>query len=201
MSAPQLSDIAQGYRARFSSLVVRDTAKAELTHFVSRIGEYRSHYQAVAARFSNDLPWFGIALLHAMEADLDFTAHLHNGDPLTARTVHAPTGRPFSGRPPFAWADSAFDALCYDGWQRWRDWSLAGLLYRLEAFNGWGYRDSRVAIPSPYLWAGCQHYLAGKFVADGKYDPHYISRQVGAGVILRALCDAGVAVFKAEALA
>lgn len=201
MSAPQLADIAEDYRNLFGSLIISDNAHVELCRSVARITQYRARYEGVAARFSNGLPWFGIALLHTMECDLDFTAHLHNGDPLTARTVHVPIGRPFSGQPPFSWEDSAFDAMCYDGWQRWQDWSLAGLLYRVEAYNGWGYRDPRIAIPTPYLWAGSQHYQSGKFVGDGKYDPHFISRQIGAAVILHALCDAGTAVFKAEAAA
>jgi len=34
-----------------------------------------------------------------MECGLDFTRHLHNGDPLIARTVRAPAGRLVDGRP------------------------------------------------------------------------------------------------------
>ena len=40
----------------------------------------------------------------------------------------------------------------------------------LEKFNGFGYRRVVPPLPSPYLWSGSGHYLAGKYVADGKYD-------------------------------
>src|SRR5437870_4838633 len=36
------------------------------------------------------------------------------GDPLTPRTTHEPKGRPSAGNPPFAWEDSAADALAFD---------------------------------------------------------------------------------------
>ncbi len=80
---------------------------------------------------------FFIAVIHNMEASQNFNKHLHNGDPLTARTVQVPAGRPKKGTPPFSWEDSAADALAIRGLGAKTDWSLAGMLYQLEGYNGW----------------------------------------------------------------
>jgi lysozyme family protein len=61
------------------------------------------------------------------------------------------------------------------------------MLYRLEAYNGFGYR--RKGVPSPYLWSFCNLYERGKYVADGQYDPNAVSKQCGAGVMLKKLKD------------
>ena len=95
------------------------------------------------------VPWFAIAIIHNLEAGGDFNSHLH-GAPPTARTVHAPAGRPRSGNPPFTWEESAVDALEYDGPHRVTDWSTEHLAYLFEGFNGWGYRlyhPHEVAVP------------------------------------------------------
>jgi lysozyme family protein len=40
------------------------------------------------------IPWYVVAVIHNMEAGQNLRTHLHNGDSLTARTVHVPAGRP-----------------------------------------------------------------------------------------------------------
>ena len=86
-----------------------------------------------------------------MESSLNFKRHLHNGDPLTARTVHVPSGRPRQGDPPFTWEQSAADALTLRNLGPRTDWSLSGTLYALEGYNGWGYRRYHPEVFSPYL--------------------------------------------------
>ena len=45
-------------------------------------------------------------------------------------------------------------------------------LYELERYNGFGYRDRRPQVLSPYLWSFSNHYSRGKYVADGRFsDP------------------------------
>ena len=39
------------------------------------------------------MPWYVIAVIHNMECGLDFTEHLHNGDPLARRTINDPPKR------------------------------------------------------------------------------------------------------------
>jgi lysozyme family protein len=128
-----------------------------------------------------------VGIIHSLEASCDFTRHLHNGDPLTARTTHVPAGRPRTGRPPFTWEASAIDALTLQGFASWKDWSVAGTLYKLEAYNGFGYRDHHRTVPSPYLWSFSNHYTRGKYVADGRFSPTAVSQQCGAAVLLRRL--------------
>jgi lysozyme family protein len=61
---------------------------------------------------------------------MKFTQHLHNGDSLTRRTVNEPVGRPKTGQPPFAFDASALDALEYNGFTTWSDWSIGGICYK-----------------------------------------------------------------------
>lgn len=132
-----------------------------------------------------------------MEAGLRFTGHLHNGDPLTARTVHVPKGRPKTGNPTFTWEQSAADALQIAKLDSWDDWTVPGVLYKLEAYNGFGYRTRHPEVLSPYLWAASNHYTRGKYVADGTFSPTAVSKQCGGAVLLRRMAEAGVLAFDA----
>lgn len=177
------ADVGAELAARFATMTL-DPARAGDIAYVVRCAERgRARYDAVSARIGT--PWRMIAAIHALEASFRFDRHLHNGDPLSARTVHVPKGRPAVGAPPFTWEESAVDALAGHGLADIADWSQARQLYELERYNGFGYR--RRGCVSPYLWAGSDVYVAGKYVADGKYDPNAVSKQVGAAVILRAL--------------
>lgn len=162
----------------------------------SKIVLNRDTYTAAGAK-AGGVPWHVVGVLHSLEASGRFDRHLHNGDPLSARTVHVPAGRPTTGTPPFAWQDSAADALVFDGFAKWKDWTIGGTLYQLEAWNGWGYRRFHPGVLSPYLWAGCQHYTSGKYVADGSFSPTAVSKQIGAAVLLRVGTSLGDVTFKA----
>jgi lysozyme family protein len=116
-----------------------------------------------------------------------FDAHLHNGDPLTARTVHVPVGRPRTGQPPFSWEDSARDALELERVLDVQDWSIARILFELERANGFGYR--RHQINTPYLWSCTSHYTKGRFVSDGHFDPQAVAEKCGAAALLKRLMD------------
>lgn len=135
-------------------------------------------------------PWWWIGAIHDMESGLSFTTHLHNGDPLTARTVHVPAGRPVNGNPPFAWTDSAADALNGRGLARGTVFDMATSLAEAERYNGMGYRNR--GIRSPYLWAATSAEQPGKFVSDGHFDPLARSAQIGVAAIWKALTLHGV---------
>jgi hypothetical protein len=72
---------------------------------------------------------------------------------------------------------------------RWHDWSVAGVMFKLEQYNGWGYRQFHPGVLSPYLWSFSQHYQKGKYVADGHFDPAAVSQQCGAAVLLWRMVD------------
>ena len=133
-------------------------------------------------------PWFFVGALHLMESTCNFNTHLHNGDPLSARTTHKPAGKPKAGNPPFTWQQSAADAL--SRFAGATDWSLGRILDRWEAYNGLGYRNR--GLPSPYLWSGSDQWEKGKFVGDGDFDPEAGSDQIGAAVVLKRLVSQGL---------
>ena len=163
-----------------------------LTHadtIIVRIARWRDRYEEVERAIR--VPWFIVAVIHSLESSLDFTTHLHNGDPLTRRTIHVPVGRPLTREPPFTWLQSAVDALTLKRLETWTDWSAAGSLYQLEGYNGFGYRRVSPAVPTPYLWSFSQHYERGKFTADGRYDPITVSVQCGAAVLLARMAALG----------
>jgi lysozyme family protein len=179
------------YEALFASCVIlpdhqgHPISHAEVVEFATTLLREEARYQAVQARIA--VPWFVIGLIHGMECDFSFSAHLHNGDSLARRTVHVPAGRPISGSPPFAWADSAEDALRCDSFTSWTDWSVGGICFKLEAYNGFGSREK--GINTPYLWSGSKYYSKGKYVADDVWDPDAVSKEVGAAVALKYLVD------------
>jgi len=99
--------------------------------------------------------------------------------------VTVPKGRPPQGDPPFSWEDSAVDLIGVYHWQN-ADWSSVGaMLYRLEGFDGFGYRSHNVR--SPYVWGCTNLYTSGKFVSDHVFDPNVRDSQCGTGALLKLL--------------
>jgi len=176
--------LKQEYEELFDSCVTKEAKRAAVDAIVKKIVANRPGYEAVQSR--TKVPWYVVAVIHSMEGSLNFKTHLHNGDPLTAKTVHVPKGRP-PGTPPFQWEDSAVDALAFDNMTAVKKWNLATALFKLEGFNGFGYRTKHPEVLTPYLWSFSNHYQKGKFVADGKFDPTAVSKQCGAAVILKSL--------------
>ena len=188
MTAPKLTAaLAKEYSDLFNRCKIAADKMAEVEEVVQRILQYQSRYASIAAQ--STVPWYVIAVIHNMECGLDFTKHLHNGDSLKRRTVNVPAGRPKTGQPPFTFEVSALDALAYDKLTEWNDWSIGGICYKLEGFNGWGYRARD--INSPYLWSYSNLYTSGKYVADNKWSGTAVSSQCGAAVILRSMSDHG----------
>ncbi len=176
------------YRDLFHTAKVNAGHEASVREIVGALVAHKSRYRKVGDH--DGVPWWVVALIHELEGSRDFHTHLHNGDSLSARTVNVPKGRP-PGKPPFTWEQSAEDALEFDGLAHATDWSISHALFRLEKFNGFGYRNAGIHIHSPYLWSFSQHYTRGKFKSDGHFDPTLVSRQCGAGVLLRVMVDEG----------
>ena len=183
------SELRAEYERLYASAAIRPERVAEVARVVRKIVSAWLRYESVA--FAVGCPAHLVALIHSMECGLDFSRHLHNGDPLNARTVRVPAGRPVSGSPPYPWEESATDALTMHHVDVWHDWSIPGLCYVLEGYNGWGYRRYHAEVPSPYLWSGTSVYTAGKYVADGTWSSTAVSKQCGAMALLRGLADCG----------
>jgi lysozyme family protein len=183
------SDLRDEYAKLFDSCKVADAHLHEVSNTVVKIVKSKGRYETVGRDVTT--PWWVVGIIHALEGNLKFTTHLHNGDPLSARTVHVPAGRPVSGSPPFTWETSATDALRHEGFDKWHDWTIGGVLFKFESYNGFGYRNRSTPVPSPYLWSYTNHYTKGKYVKDGKFDPNFVSKQPGAAALLRVLVDKG----------
>lgn len=186
-AAPSTStDFAQlkaEYASMYDAMKARPERQAAIDFCVSRLVKSRAVYAATGGPLG--IPWYFVGILHGMECGFNFATHLHNGDPLTARTVHVPAGRPVAGQPPFTWQESAVDALRMKGYDKVTGWSIPLALFLFEKYNGMGYRALKV--PSPYLWSFSDRYTAGKFVADHQFDPKAVSQQCGAAVMLKQL--------------
>jgi len=109
--------LQEEYQRLFDTCVIRESRFARVENCIATILKNQGRYNAVSA-LTGGAPWYVIAVIHNMESSLRFTRHLHNGDPLSARTKKVPAGRPTSGNPPFSWEDSAADALTYHGVHR-----------------------------------------------------------------------------------
>jgi lysozyme family protein len=186
---PKFDDLKDEYNRLFKTCQIREAKRSEVQWAVNKIIDTKNQTRWLPAAQEVCAPWYFVGLTHYMECGLDFRAHLHNGDPLTERTVQVPENRPPVWNPPSDWTSSAIDTLTYEGFANQADWSIAHTLYRFERNNGFGSR--RNGIYTPYLWSFSNHYSRGKFISDGVWDPDAVSKQVGAGVILKALTDAG----------
>lgn len=175
------------YETLFNTLTVRPARVAEVDTLVDKLLGNASRYREVGGKLG--VPWEFVAVIHNMEAGQNFNKHLHNGDPLTARTRNVPRNRPIAGDPPFSWEESAVDALTLKNLDGGVDWSLAGTLYQLERYNGFGYRSYHPHVLSPYLWASSMHYASGKYGSDGVWSDTLVSKQCGAAVLLRRMAE------------
>jgi lysozyme family protein len=178
------------YKSLFDSIVIRPGKQTTVETIVNKIKANQARYESVAKKLG--CPWFFVGVIHNMEASLNFKKHLHNGDPLTARTVHFPPNHPVKGSPPFTWEESAEDALRLKSIDKWTDWTIEGMLFKLEGYNGWGYRMYHPHVLSPYLWSYSNHYSQGKYVSDGTWSDTAISQQCGSAVLLRRFLEIGL---------
>lgn len=188
LRAKDYATLKPEYARLFGSAKLRTEYSETAEWHVTMMKKSKSRYASISD--GTGVPWYFIAVCHALESSFNFRAHLHNGDfPLSARTRQVPAGRPTRWLPPSDWESSARDALKLLGFAGQKDWGLERTLYRLEAYNGFGYRHYGVA--SPYLWSFSNHYARGKYVADRKWSSTAKSQQCGAAVMLRLLTDAG----------
>jgi uncharacterized protein (TIGR02594 family) len=187
-------DLAPEYKTLWDTAVVRPQRAADVRATATKLVSLRQTYDAVSS--VTDVPWFFIGLIHSLEPNPAFNmkAHIHNGDPLTDRTVQVPSGRPKKGSPKFSWVDSAIDALTMHGLQNvGKDgWSIERLSFELERYNGFGYRQNHPSVKSPYLWSCTNHYTAGKYTGDHRFSATAVSAQIGGMAVLKQLVADGV---------
>lgn len=183
MSPPTKAILAE-YDQLLSTVHISNNALDQATVVAKQICANSPVYYKVIDGTS--VPWQFIGTLHHMECGGNFRQHLANGDPITAPTVQEPVGIPAG-----TWIECAIAILNHKSKQYLStevDWgNMANWLWAAEKYNGWGYRLYHSEVNSPYLWSGTNHYTAGKYVADGKWDSNAVSEQVGAVPILMGL--------------
>ena len=174
------ADLAEEYTDNWSYSFLQDSPV--LTDICNKILDGSRKYQYIIAARPLNIPWQIIAAIHYRECGLDFSKCLHNGDPLPGPTTHVPIGRgPFSG-----WVDAATDAMRWNNFNSSVPWSVPRMLYKLEMFNGMGYRLKH-GIYSPYLYSGTNFYTCGKYSSDGVFDPMLVDQQIGCIPLLKKL--------------
>lgn len=178
-----LAELSVEYKMCIDLCAMRPEKKGEVDAVVQTLLTLKPKYVSLATDLK--IPWYFIAIVHRMESDNNFDTHLYNGDPLTARTVNVPKGRPLDGNPPYSWEESAKDALTLNGLAGLSVWDEVTTLYRLERYNGMGYRA--FGIWTPYLWSYSNLYSKGRFVSDGKFEADSISEGCGAALLLRQM--------------
>lgn len=185
--SPQFEAFRADYARLWQAMKIHDDKIPVVDAIARRLISSKSRYQAVSE--VTKVPWFVIAVIHEREASANFHCHLHNGDPLSARTYHVPAGRPLPpAQPPFTWEESAADALALDGLTKIGSWSVERTCYEIELYNGFGYR--RHGINSPYLWSFSNNYSSGKYVADGQWSSSAVDAQCGVMPLLKRIMAA-----------
>lgn len=187
MKEPRFQDIRDQYTADWLEVECTPDRRGDIDAIVDFAYANRRRYSVFG-----EVPWPLVAALHNMECSQRFDRHLHNGDPISHKTVNVPKDRP-PGNGPWPWEVSARDALKIDGLLYWADWSVAGCLYKAEAYNGWGYRGH--GIRSPYLWGGSNKQETGKYIRDGVWSSTAITKQIGVATILCRMFERDIYVF------
>lgn len=174
----------------FNSMTIHPSAISAVMPIVNKMKANKDRYTAILP----PIPWHFIAVVHQMEAELDFTKYLGNGQPLSMVTTKVPKGRgPFK-----SFEEGARDALELRGLDKHPEsyWNMDNELYELEGYNGYGYSLYH-HMPSPYIFAGTNWYTRGKYEeikdANGKYIVHFspdlVSNQIGVAVLLKYLLE------------
>ena len=169
----RLEDYQEQYEQLFRDCQIVDPGKQqEVDAAIAAMQAHQARYAALADQVG--VPWYFVAVVHQREASGNFSQSVRDGHRL-------PAG--------LSWEDDA-KAVMQEQCGGWHDWSLPGLLYRLEAYNGFGYRQYQ--INSPYLWSFSTCYTRGKFVEDHRFAADQVDKQPGTAVILHRLVAQGL---------
>ena len=177
-----VSNEIQKRESLYESMIIKSSVLPSLYTQVGFIKSNQPRYESISHHFPNPgLKWWLVAVLHSLECSLNFTRYLGNGQPLNQVTTISPKGRgPFD-----TFEAGAIDAIEENELDKIADWSIGNVLFKLEGYNGYGYIQH--GINSPYLWAGSNQYVSGKFISDGHFDPRDISSQIGVALLLKNL--------------
>lgn len=174
-------NLLQANQDRWNKCLVNTNKQSTFDSVAKRLTAAKTRYQAVEK--TTGVPWWFIAVVHEREASQNWNANIAQGDRWDRVSTHVPKGRgPFK-----SWEEAAYDALvnCAPHAAQNKDWSAGNALTMLEKYNGLGYANK--GIPSPYIWAGTNQYVRGKYVADGVFDANAVDTQLGCAGLLKSM--------------
>lgn len=179
----------EAHRAEYKQLwdtmkIIRDAS--ELQRVSNKIIQYKDVYQKVEK--DTGVPWQMVGVIHLREAgeqDIGrWRGVLHNGEMIVG--TNKKTRLVPAGRGPFAtWHEAAVHALTEKGFCAIKQWPIERMLWAMEPYNGYGYRNK--GLRSPYIWASTNHQQSGKYVADHVFDSTVMDTQVGCAAQLKYL--------------
>ena len=169
----------RGYEKMWSAATVLPSYRAKALAAARKIIGLRSFY--LDAEKATGAPWWWIGCVHYREGDCAPHACLANGDPAVGtgrRTVNVPAGR----GPYHTFAESAVDALRYEGLLGRVQVSVPWCLWAAEKINGFV-----AAHNSNYIWAGTTKMQRGMWVRDHQFDPTVNDPRPGVAAIMKEL--------------
>jgi lysozyme family protein len=86
------ADLAVDYKKLWDQAKIRPELVGAVVNSAKKLRDLKPAYKEVSA-FAT-VPWYVIGLIDGGDAAFNMNVYLHNGDPLTARTVQVPAGRP-----------------------------------------------------------------------------------------------------------
>jgi lysozyme family protein/peptidoglycan hydrolase-like protein with peptidoglycan-binding domain len=172
---------AAEYHDQWQRMVIAPAHAAAVEAIAHKVIGYKTRYQVAVAGTS--VPWWFIGPIHERESSCDFSANIHNGQPLGQVTTLEP-----KGRGPFAsFEASVADWIKLKGLDKIVSWPIERVAYQDEINNGLGYRNK--GVPSAYLWSFSNIYTGGKYVADHVWSAVAIDKQCGTMPLLKKMME------------
>lgn len=174
------------YEALLASMQI--TRGPEVDHVAHKLLGFVNEGRYTSASLKTGVPIVWMAASFEREASSDFTRQAAQGDPLNQVSHNVPRGLgPYTG--PDAWGVAAAVAYHIDGLDKVgaANWTFPLGCFEGELFNGFGPRGH--SIHTGYLWAGTNHYVRGKYVADGVWDPNHVDTQLGMVPIMAKMIE------------
>ena len=172
---------AAEYHDQWQRMVVAPDRVATVDTLARKLLANKARYKA--AVMGTTVPWWFIAPIHERESSCNFSANIHNGQPLGQVTTLEPKGRgPFS-----SFEASVADWIRLKALDKIANWPVERVAYQDELNNGMGYRNK--GVPSAYLWSFSNIYTGGKYVADHVWSAVAVDKQCGTMPLLKKIME------------
>lgn len=186
-----LSLLKLEYEHLFSRCVIDKNFVGKVDEIVDDIEENQFRYQLVSE--NTGVPWYFISIVHYMECDCDFNVCLYKNDNSSRQAGNYFKKCSEKSDALFIWEYDAEDAIKLIGWDRYKDWSVSGILFQFEKHDGFGYRN--ISANSPYLWNFSNHYVP-TFSTTSHSMKNERFNKCGAAVILYRMFERGLFAFE-----